>query len=368
MNRREWLSSTAVLGASSLVYPIETFQPFQVSVDRKRNSKVNLGANENPYGPSENARKVIQENIIGGNRYPNELRKQLIDELALKFGVSNQSVLLGAGSSDLLQVLACWCIREKLHLTTSELTFDLLPTYVKRFGGQMVKTKLTTNMGLDLKSIETSSIKNPGLVYLVNPNNPTGSKLDYGDLLAFCKRVSKHSYIIVDEAYIEYVPNNESVISLINDNPKIIVVRTFSKIYGLAGLRVGYALANPKIASTLRSYQVWSGASLNNLGIAAAIASLSDINFVQESRLKNLESRRYTLEELRKLNRFCVEPYGNFIWFKCDPFEVDINRMYAENNIEVRAGKINGETWMRVTIGRKETMQRFIKVAKSIWT
>ena len=366
MNRRKWISNSLLFGASAISNPYDVFA-HTASTAEKPGSPIKLSSNENPYGPSKKALLAIEENLLKGNRYPNEARVQLTDTIATKFNLSRKSVLLGAGSSDILQLLACWCIREKHTVTTSKLTFDILPKYIKRFGGHLYQTELTPEKGLDLNAIEAISNKNPGVVYLVNPNNPTGSKVAYNDLLDFCERISQHSYVVVDEAYIEYVVNDESVAHLIQNNPKIIVVRTFSKIYGLAGLRIGYALAHAETADTLRNYQVWAGSNLNNLGIAAATASLADTTFVTESRSKNLENRAHTLNALRKLGRFCVEPHANFIWFRCNPFEGNLGKIYARNNIIVGAGEVDGGTWMRVTIGKKETMQRFVEVAKSIW-
>ncbi len=328
----------------------------------------NLGANENPYGPSEKARIAISNDMGASNRYPSKLRAEFQHKIARKFRTNPLSVVLGAGSSELLQLLACWCVRENHVVTTAELTFDILPDYIKRFGGEVLKTPMTDKKGLDLTKIELVAKRNPGVVYLVNPNNPTGSKLPYNDLKEFCKRVSEHSYVIIDEAYIEYVGGDESMAPLIRINPKVIVVRTFSKIYGLAGLRVGYLLATPETAAMLRSYQIWKGAALNNLGIVAASESLDAIDFVERSRLKNQEVRKYTLNELRKIGKHCITPHANFIWFRCDPVVLNIAAVYAKNDIKVGTTTVDGETWMRVTMGTRETMQHFVRIAKAIWT
>lgn len=330
---------------------------------------VKLSANENPYGPSKLAQEAIRKHIVNGNRYPNELRNQLTEQLAECESLDKSNILLGAGSSDLLQLLACWCVHENKSLHTSKLTFDILPGFVKRFSGHVLEAEQTEDKGFDLVKIEANANENPGLVYLVNPNNPTGSKLNYNELLAFCKRVSRHSFVIVDEAYIEYVDGNESVSHLIRSNDRIIVVRTFSKIHGLAGLRVGYLLGHSEVVQLLKKYQVWSGANLNVLGMAAAQASLTDSEFLNEARKKNEENRSYTHTALKRLGRYCVEPNANFIWFDCGNRDgTQLSHVFAQNNIIVGAGTVDGSTWMRVTIGKEETMQRFIKVAKSIWT
>ncbi len=368
MDRRNWISSTALLGSTLLFQPAKALSHSITDLDQDQDS-IKLSSNENPFGPSKKAMEAIEEYIVQGNRYPNELRQQLINQLALRFGVDNQSILLGAGSSDLLQLLSFWCIHEKKTVITSKVTFDVLPKCVERFGGEVIATDLTNDKGFDLDAIEESSNKKTGVVYLVNPNNPTGSKLSYNDLLAFCDRVSRHSYIIVDEAYIEYIADNESVIQLVESNSRIIVLRTFSKIYGLAGMRVGYLIAAAGFIQTLRKYQVWSGSNLNTLGLAAAKASLEDDTFLATVRNLNSESRDFTLGELRGLGLYCAEPYGNFIWFNCGEIGVlPLRNTYAQNNLIVGASEVAGSTWMRVTIGKKETMQRFIEVAKSIWT
>ncbi|AWX45830.1 Histidinol-phosphate transaminase [Flagellimonas maritima] len=366
MNRRNWISSSLILGSTAILAPTDVIGAEQYGTN-KPTGVIKLNSNENPHGPSKKAREAIEKGIINGNRYPNEIRERLIYSISNKFDLSAESVILGAGSSDILQLLACWCVSEKHNITTSKLTFDILPNYIKRFGGKVLETEPTHEKGFDLNAIETISEKNPGVVYLVNPNNPTGSKVDYTELSSFCERVSKHSYIIVDEAYIEYLIRDESMVPLIKKNPKIIVVRTFSKIYGLAGLRVGYALTDARIAGVLRAYQIWTASNLNSLGIAAAIASLNDPTFVKTSRSRNTENLHYTLNELQKLKLYCVEPHANFIWFRGKPIEGDLNKIYAKYSIIVGVKEIDDATWIRVTIGKKEAMLRFIEVTKLIW-
>ena len=208
--------------------------------------------------------------------------------------------------------------------------------------------------------------KTAGIIYLVNPNNPTGIKTSSKALRSFCERASAHSHIIVDEAYIEYIGMQESLADMIRSNERIIIVRTFSKIYGLAGLRIGYLMAHPDTINKLKPLRIWNNDSLSIAGIAAARASLEDQNFVRESLEKNEMIRSSTIQSLRELDIQPYESNTNFIFFKI-PGNKDLASLLKKHNMLVGQKKIDGENYARITIGTKEEMNTFINYITNIF-
>lgn len=367
-SRRKWLK-TALLGSTAFLSPglaingekYESLKPIEDS------KFVYLDANENPYGPSQSAIKVINESAFDGNRYPFEEAAALSEKIAEKHEVEKSSVMLGAGSSGLLQYLGYWIMKEGLHMTYASPTFDILPVFVQRFNIKASKIPLDENKVHDLDRMASASKQNPGVVYVINPNNPTGTKVARDQLLNFCKTVTKHSYVIVDEAYIEYVAEEESIKEIINDNPKVIVLRTFSKIYGLAGLRIGYALAHPEIINKLKEFQIWGNFSLNLLGIKAASASLDDSSFLRQSRLKNRKAVQFTRDVLEELGIKSINTATNFMYFNSTDYKGDYRIDMRKNNILLRESVLGKEKWVRVSIGMMDEMERFAEVTRKLY-
>ncbi len=368
MNRRNWLSSAAILGASSFIPHSVLAQPQIDENTIEEQSAIYLRANENPYGPSRKALVAMQEQLAKGNRYPGHLRRDFVKGIAQKYDVTSDHVVLGAGSTEILQLIANWCLYQKLPVISGAITFTVLPKFVQKFGGEAYLAEMTSGKGFDLDAIGDMARKNPGLIYLVNPNNPTGTKLDKSDIEAFCSLHSKDSYIVIDEAYIEYLDEKESCVNLIANNPKIIIVRTFSKIYGLAGMRVGYCLAHPDTAELIRMHQSWAGVNLNNVGLAAAMASLEDVEFAERTKASNEQVRAYVQEELRKMGLLTIDSCTNFVFYRCGRTDIDISRHFTSNNVWVRTMKVETEEWMRVSIGTQKEMERFIEIAKQLWS
>ncbi|WP_370086440.1 histidinol-phosphate transaminase [Ekhidna sp.] len=362
ISRRKWMGQMTLLIAS----PAIASNLLHSTTSSVKPDLIKLSGNENPYGPSPKALVAIREMATMGNRYPFGEAELLHNQLASQMSVSSDQLLLGSGSSQLLQLLAHWIVLMKYPVTYASPTFDILPSQVRQLGGQVNEIKMNDDFQYDLNQIGEKAKGNPGIIYLVNPNNPTGIKTSAQELKNFCKQESKHSYIIVDEAYIEYIGLEESLVDMIHNNEKIIIVRTFSKIYGLAGLRIGYLMAHANTINKLKPLRIWNNDSLSIAGIAAAKASLEDDVFVRESLNKNQTIRATTIESLRYLGIHPYKSHTNFIFFKI-PGNKDLGSLLKKHNMLVGQKKVNDRNYARVTIGTKEEMNIFIKHITNIY-
>lgn len=364
-NRRQWLGS-ATLAGSALLFNLGAICANEAMVSST--SPLRLNANENPYGPSPKALIALQKSLSGSNRYPFQEAEGLVSQLARHHNLPTTHFMLGAGSTQLLKLLAQWAIMNQYHVSYASPTFDILPKYVAKFGGGTTKTRLTSGKVHDLNALAEASTKNPGIVYVVNPNNPTGTTVNRNELLRFCKQVSSHSYVVLDEAYVEYLGDQNSLKELTRDNPRVIIVRTFSKIYGLAGLRVGYLMAHPDTIRSLSTLEIWPNSGLSLPGIVAARASLSDDMFVSSSRQQNQASLDYTRQQLQTLNIPSIPSATNFLYFDSSGHIGDFNSEMSAHSVLVRELKDSGKTWVRVSMGTMEDMQNFISIIKKIWS
>jgi histidinol-phosphate aminotransferase len=227
-----------------------------------------------------------------------------------------------------------------------------------------VKVPLTNSFAHDLPKMSAAA-KN-GLIYICNPNNPTASITPKNDLRDFIAKTSPRTMILVDEAYFHYAdgPDYESVIPLIKDHPNLIVARTFSKIYGMAGLRCGYCVAQPETTKRMHPFQMWD--SVNIMALAAASASLDDVDQVNNGRKLNSEAKNFTLSELEKLGHKSIPSQANFIMFDCKRSVVPIIKAMKERNVQVGRLFPALPNHMRLTIGKKSEMESFVSAFKQV--
>lgn len=203
------------------------------------------------------------------------------------------------------------------------------------------------------------------MIYICNPNNPTGTVLDVKEIKEFALKVSKQTLVFIDEAYTEYA-QLETLAAVAIKNPNIIVAKTFSKIYGLAGARVGYAIANPQTIQALSNYQPWPDSSVSAVSIAAAIASLDDQNFVHECRENTNKAKDMCYSIFQKLSLEYIPSSTNFILFNIDKIEGNFIQGMKSRNIQVQFREHYNGKWCRVTMGTNEEMQVFSNALKEI--
>src|SRR5205807_3445508 len=272
---------------------------------------VRLSANENPYGPSAKAHEAMKNAHVVCNRYPDEANDVLIDKIAKINNISHGQIALGDGSSEILKLCAeTFTGPSEGKLVVADPTFEAILEYSKACGADVVKVPLTSSYAHDLEKMSASAQK--GLIYVCNPNNPTASITPKNDLRDFIAKTSPDTVTLVDEAYFHYAdtPDYESVIPLVKAHPNLLVARTFSKIYGMAGLRCGYCVAQPETIKRMHGFQMFD--SVNVMALAAASASLDDVDQVNNGRKMSDDARSFTLTELEKMGHKSIPSQANF--------------------------------------------------------
>lgn len=377
-NRRSWLKNSALL-TTGLSFPFlskANSLTEKLNFSLEKNSFINLGANENPYGMSPKAQQAAKETMQYGNRYFSNVRTlaNFEEVFASKIGVKKENILFGAGSTEILALTAQHFGREKGNFVTANHTFFILSLHAKRLGIPIKEIPLDANWGHDLEKMKNAIDAETKLVYICNPNNPTGTLVANNELRSFCKEVSQRVPIIIDEAYIEYLENypSQSLQDLAVNNPNILIIRTFSKIYGMAGMRIGYAVGESKVIAEMQKLKQSGGFNgLNTICVptmAAALASLDDQKFMEDCLIKNNRVRAKTLHTLQALDLLFATPHANFIYFRIKGKADDFEQATSAKNIPLRT-RIHdtGEAWCRVSIGTAEEMQAFEQMMKEIY-
>ncbi len=373
LDRREWLkrSSLAALGLG-FSFPAITKAESAHHFFNTETPMINLGSNENPYGISPKSKQAVLDMLPWANRYsfniPDLKNSRAI--VAKYYGVSVENILLTAGSGEVLAASAHYFYKTGGNMVTADPTFFVLPNAVKALGMTVNAVPVGSDNGLDLSKMLSAINGDTQLVYMVNPNNPTGTLLKPAAVKQFCEEASKKTAVLIDEAYLDFIdaPDNESMIPLAVNNPNVLVTRTFSKIHGMAGLRMGFVISHPsRIKELEKTYFTESQIAICNLTLAAALASLQDEQHRLESKQKNAAAREYTFKALQSMNIHCVPSYTNFMLFHLGAYPGNFAEFMLKKNIILRSNEYLGEKWCRVSIGTMDEMQQFIKVMKQEW-
>lgn len=363
-NRRHWLKKIGIGVAgiglanfNSFASPVES----ENIIDNFENDSdlIFLRSNENPYGPSPLARKSFAENVNISNRYNWDIEAQIISAIALKNSVKDENILLGAGSTEILDLVAKLVSLDKGNYVIADPSYDYWTVTLDNFGLTKNKVPLTADKKINLKAMLEAINQNTKLVYICNPNNPTGTICEREALVEFVTKISQNTLVLIDEAYIEFT-RQQSLSNIINDHKNIIITKTFSKIYGLAGARIGYAIASKTIIDNLANLQSNTNNSVSVLSKLAALASLKDDKFISSCYSLNENARQYTISELKKLDCECISSNTNFIYFSLVKYNKDYFKQLENNNIQ--GGRIYEEhgKWTRITIGKMNEMKKFI--------
>jgi histidinol-phosphate aminotransferase len=326
---------------------------------------VRLSANENPYGPSPMALKAMTDSFGLSCRYPDEHNNVLIEKLAKLNGVDHDQILLGDGSSEILKLCAeTFTGKDRGTLVAADPTFEPILQQAGLNGAEVAKVQLTASFAHDLPKMLAAAKR--GLIYVCNPNNPTASITPKNELAEFIGKTPRETMILVDEAYFHYAdsPDYESVIPLVRDHPNLIVSRTFSKVYGMAGLRCGYCVTQKETLEQLRAHQMWD--SVNILALAAASASLDDPDQVPNGQRLNNEAKTFTIGELAKLSYKTIPSQANFIMFDCKRPVVPLIQALKRRSVQVGRLFPALPNYMRLTMGKKSEMESFLGAFKEV--
>ena len=364
-NRRNWLKQISLGTVELGLYNFEAFaKPTEEYIfPDLDNSPITLRSNENPYGPSPLARAAMEKSVNSSNRYGWDLSSELIAHIAKKNNVSDNNILLGAGSTEILDLVLQYTALKKGNFILAETTFDYWTAPYEKLGLKKITVPLTKDKKHDLTAMLKAIDQDTKMIYICNPNNPTGTICNREELESFIKEATKKVIVFVDEAYIDFT-KEQSLCNLVIDNKNLIITRTFSKMYGLAGARVGYAMAHSATIGELDTVRSSQNMAISVVSTAAAIASLQDEKFIQKVFTSNQEVKKYTIDQLTLLNLTCIPSYSNFVYFSLDNYKKDYFKQLEDHKIQ--GTKIYEESgkWTRITIGTMKEMQRFIAAIK----
>jgi histidinol-phosphate aminotransferase len=346
-----------------------SFRPLGLARAAPAANVVRLSSNENPYGPSQAALKAMTDGFSLAWRYPDEHADALVDELARINNVTMDQILLGDGSGEILKLSAVAFTNKDKKIVIANPTFEAIGRHASVSRAEVVKIDLTANYSHDLPktlAAANDAANSAGLVYICNPNNPTASITPKNELSEFLAKVSPATTVLVDEAYHHYVETKdyESVIPLVKQYPNLIVARTFSKIYGMAGLRCGYCVTQRANIERLRTHQTWD--SVNIMALVAALASLKDADHVERFRKTNSEVKKNVCADLDALGYHYIPSHANFMMIDLRRDARPVISDLRTRGVEVGRLFPALPNFMRVTIGTAPEMKAFLENFKQV--
>ena len=331
-----------------------------------RSEITKLASNENPTSPPDPVIDAICQEARRINRYPAGMDETLAPELAAFLGCGTHELIFGNGAEEIILMACLTFVNEGDPCVIIEHTFDAYETAVRVAGGKVIFSPLTPSFHVDLDDILARITPDTKMVFLPNPNNPTGTVFTKKAFESFLARLPEHVVVLLDEAYHEYVdaPAYPDGMGYIHDAP-LIVLRTFSKAYGLAGVRIGYAIARPDIIDML--HHVRLPFNVNRLAQAAAMAALRQRAWVQEHVQKMLGEKQFLYHALKELNLFYISSQTNFILIDTGKNADQVFQALLHHGVIVRPGTIWGlDTFIRLTVGPRRENERFLNALKAI--
>jgi len=327
---------------------------------------IKLASNETSVGPSPLAIEAIKKEIKNINLYPEGSSRLLREKIAHKLNLDKEMIIVGNGADDVIRLVGMAFINDGDEVITGEITFPAYETITKIMGGKLISVKLK-DFSFDLEKIAQRINEKTKIVFLCNPNNPTGTIVDKKAVDRFTKQVPDDVVVVFDEAYYDYVEdkNYPNSLSYVLEEKNVIVLRTFSKIAGIAGVRIGYGIAKPKLIGYLN--RVVNPFTTNRLAQVAALASLDDEEHHKKVLKSNQEGKKYLYRELKKIDLFYLPTEANFIFIDLKRNSKDIFERLLKKGIIIRPG----ETWgcpnfIRLTIGTAYENQRFVQALKEV--
>ena len=352
MLMRPMSSISAPLGASSL-----TAAPLAGGAE-----PMLLCWNENPYGPSPAARAAIAQSIAEGCRYPDDENPRLVNLLAEKEGLGPDHIVTGTGSGELLRALGMLAARQHGEIVAAEPTYTELAEYAAHTGATLKLVPVDKQLRHDLSAMHAAVSAKTRLVYICNPNNPTGTMVDAAAIAAFVAALPDHVTTVIDEAYLEFVEGAPSSVSLVAGSKAVVVLRTFSKLHGMAGVRCGYGIARPEVIEEISAARMTTP---NIFAVRGALASLGDKEFLAGCRRRIVASRARLTVELARLQFPYAEPHGNFVFFDTGVPIKQFTEFMRHRNIAVGRRFPLYENWCRVTIGTDPQIDAFIDAVRA---
>lgn len=386
-NRRDWLKTTA-LGAGALITglgihanakskPAFGMKPFKggynllekyhLAPREIEGLKARLLANENPWGPSRKVIAAIAASASKGNRYVYSSGQKMVDLIAAKEGVSADQIMISPGSTDVLEKIAFALCMKGGNVISADPSYMSLINTATSIGATWKNIPLKKDYAHDLPAMADSIDADTKLVYICNPNNPTGTITPAMDIRTFCRKVNSKVPVFVDEAYLELMedPEKETVVDVIREGYDVIISRTFSKVHGMAGLRIGYMIASPARVKMIQDL-VRTEMGISVTSLEGAIASLKDTEFQEFTRVNNKKNRDYVFAELKKAGFSPLPSHTSFILFPIEMPSKDMVAKMFEKGIGIRGYEIHGKPYARVSMGTMDEVKLFVKALNEI--
>jgi histidinol-phosphate aminotransferase len=321
---------------------------------------VRLDRNENAYGPSRKVLDAIQSTIGNVNRYPLLENSSVKEKIANASSVKPEQILLGCGSTDILRMAAFAFLGRGKQLIQASPTYQALENYARAVSSEVFSVALTPRFAHDLDGMQARVTPSTTLVYICNPNNPTASLTPRKDLDTFIGRLPASTFVVIDEAYHDYAGQSGMYASFIDhplEDERVIVTRTFSHAYGLAGLRLGYAVASP--ASIQKMQQFASRDNVNTVVLQAASAALDDLDGLNQCVRRNVDERQEFFNQAMARALKPIDSHANFVMMNTFHPAEEVIRHFQKNNVLIGPSFPAMSTYIRISLGRREQMRRF---------
>jgi len=326
---------------------------------------IKLASNENPFGCSEKVKEAIINELHQTNIYPDGAAVQLTEAVARHLGVGTDQLLFGAGSDEVILMIARAFLVPGDETIMADQTFPQYKHNAEIEGAVCVEVPLVEGTH-DLEGMLSRVTERTKIVWVCNPNNPTGTMVTHARLSSFLQRIPPRVLVVLDEAYVEYVtdPDFPDSLSLLKQYKNVVLLRTFSKIYGLASLRIGYAVGHPEVIRNIN--QVREPFNTSRFAQAAALAAIQDQAFIEECRNRNAEGIRYLNEQFQRLGLRAFPAHGNFIMVDVERPAKQVFEGLLRKGVIVRDGYRLYPTWIRVTVGSRSQNEAFIHALQQV--
>ena len=364
INRRELMKMSGLSAVGLATNNLDARLAFANSA--RANQLVDLSGNENPYGPSSVVKEILSNNLYKANRYYYATQKELVKQIAEHENVSSDYIVLGAGSSEVLCASILAYTDSVKHVLTADQSYGAIPQFTSGIGRKTLFVPLDKELRFDLKALHTQISDETGLIYICNPNNPTGTMVDSSELRDFCASVPKGLMVLIDEAYLEFTDNFErdTMTDFAKKGNNVIVTRTFSKIHGLAGMRIGYSVASPTVSKNITSHKMCK--FIGPLAVHAASTSLKQSEFQIYCRGKAKEGRELVFNLCDQLGLDYAQGMGNFVFLDPKMPHEKFRRMMRKNGVDTARSFPPRKNWARVTMGTTEEMEVFTQVLPKV--
>jgi histidinol-phosphate aminotransferase len=357
---RSLAASTAGIAVQGTLTAVSRAALFEPSRSNQDDGFIRLNSNENAYGPSAKVAEAIKSAIGRTNRYPRMEYDALAEHISNLNKVKPEQVLLGCGSTEILRVAAFAFLGNGKQLIQASPTFEAIEHYARAAGSEVISVRLTPAFAHDLDAMLTHVGSSTTLVYICNPNNPTASLTPRKDLESFVGKLPASTFVVIDEAYHHYAGQSGMYASFIDrplDDERVIVSRTFSKVYGLAGLRLGYAVASPRIIRQMRKFATED--NVNAIVTQGAGAALDDTDAVNDFVRRNADDRQEFFNQAMARALKPIDSHANFVMMNTLHPAEEVIQHFRKNDILIGRRFPPMDTYVRISLGRPEEMRAF---------